>query len=82
MKKAKEAFKRFKNKYGWKTITGIILHAVWGSIHLTNGKINFDIALQVHGGIGTLTGVGLGDKVRKFAKSDNGKKLLKLITKK
>jgi len=66
---------------GWKTIAGIVLHIGWGATHLSTKIVDLDTALWIHGGIGTITGVGTGDKIRKAVKTEKGRKALGAITK-
>jgi len=80
--KPKGLMKRIWNKTdGWKTIVGVVLHVGWLAVHLPIKSIDWDTALTIHGGIGTLTGVGIGDKARKYIKSEAGKKVFGIIAK-
>ena len=53
---------------GKKTITGIALHIAWGVTHLMVDAISSDMAINVHLGIGSLTGVGISSKLIKWLK--------------
>lgn len=68
----------WKKTNGFKTIIGIVLHIAWAYIHISN---DFDLttALEGHGIIATITGVGLGHKILKFTKTESGKKTINLI---
>lgn len=66
---------------GWKTIAGFVLHTAWAAVHLTTKIVDLDTALWIHGGIGSITGVGTGHKISKVVKSQNGQKVLKAIGK-
>ena len=80
--KLKGFLKKLWNKTdGWKTVAGIVLHIGWAAIHIPVKQIGWDTALTVHGGIGTLTGVGLSDKIRKYVKSPIGKKAIGIVGK-
>lgn len=82
MKKIKSFLKKIWEKTdGWKTIGGFFLHSAWFATH-RHYKMDIDTALWGHGGISSITGVGLGHKAKKLLNSEKGKKLLKLISKK
>ena len=80
--KLKGFLKKLWNKTdGWKTVAGVVLHAGWAGVHLSTKVVDLDTALWIHGGIGNLTGVGLGWKVAKYVKSPTGKKVIGIIGK-
>lgn len=77
----KIAKKIWDKSSGWKTIAGLVGHCIWLPVHLFHPKIDIETGFKGHGFIFTLTGVGLGDKAFKFAKSPFGKKAIQIISK-
>ena len=68
--------KLFSNISGWKTFLGGLLHLAWFIYYIwINKEIQPDIQLRGHAIIFVITGVGIGDKIRKYIKSNKGEKL-------